>query len=278
MRRLKKKLFLGSSALLLGTLFIVRISFPEVTGRDALYPIENEEEQSFLADSVTMDSVVGEQVPMLSPQPISQALPQRDNPVDTTVAFKYHPVKGVYSYQKCFPDLQDVHIVAARQWGVSPIADRKEAEQRKDELVYVGASPYYDIDSRMNRSIPYLVPRASVLLQRIGRSFMDSLCVKGLPMHKVIVSSVLRTNQDIKKLRKSNVNATEQSCHRFGTTFDIAYGRYNLVTPSYDPNRKPERDETLKRVLSEVLRDFREQGHCYVKYERKQGCFHITVR
>jgi hypothetical protein len=27
-----------------------------------------------------------------------------------------------------------------------------------------------------------------------------------------------------------------------------------------------------------VLRDFREAGRCYVKYEVKQGCFHITTR
>lgn len=37
------------------------------------------------------------------------------------------------------------------------------------------------------------------------------------------------------------------------------------------------RNDTLKWVLSEVLRDFREQGRCYVKYEVKQGCFHMTV-
>jgi hypothetical protein len=31
-------------------------------------------------------------------------------------------------------------------------------------------------------------------------------------------------------------------------------------------------------VLAEVLRDAREAGHCYIKYEVKQGCFHITAR
>ena len=31
-------------------------------------------------------------------------------------------------------------------------------------------------------------------------------------------------------------------------------------------------------ILSEVLRDMREQGRCYIKYEVKQGCFHMTVR
>jgi hypothetical protein len=36
--------------------------------------------------------------------------------------------------------------------------------------------------------------------------------------------------------------------------------------------------DTLKLVLSEVLRDLRESEACYVKYELKQGCFHITAR
>ena len=37
-------------------------------------------------------------------------------------------------------------------------------------------------------------------------------------------------------------------------------------------------NDTLKWVLSEVLRDMREEGRCYIKYEVKQGCFHMTVR
>ena len=35
---------------------------------------------------------------------------------------------------------------------------------------------------------------------------------------------------------------------------------------------------TLKLVLSEVLRDLRKADKCYIKYELKQGCFHITTR
>ena len=36
--------------------------------------------------------------------------------------------------------------------------------------------------------------------------------------------------------------------------------------------------DTLKMVLSEVLRDLRKADRCYVKYELRQGCFHITAR
>ena len=130
----------------------------------------------------------------------------------------------------------------------------------------------------MSSSIPYLVPRASQLLQHIGRRFLDSLAVKGIPLHTLIVTSVLRTEEDVKRLRRINGNASEQSCHRFGTTFDISYNRYHTVSPPGESERRAVRNDTLKFVLSEVLRDARAEGRCFIKYEVKQGCFHITVR
>ena len=181
-----------------------------------------------------------------------------------------HPIRGVANYKVAFPDSQSVQIVAAEKWGVRPVQNREDAEKRKQELVYVGESPYYHID-RLSSSIPYLVPRAAVLLQDIGQAFYDSLYVKGIPFNQLIVTSVLRSMDDVAKLQRHNQNATDRSCHLFGTTFDICYNRYHPVTQYV-------RDDTLKWVLSEVLRDKRQEGRCYIKYEVKQGCFHMTVR
>lgn len=189
-----------------------------------------------------------------------------------------HGIYSVPGFGCTFPDLQDVHIVAARKWGITPVGNREEAELRKDELVYVGSNPYYTMDKQMSYSIPYLVPRASDLLQRISRNFLDSLAIKNIPLHTLIVTSVLRTENDVRSLLRFNHNASEESCHRFGTTFDICYNRYNTVSHPDEPERRPVRNDSLKWVLSEVLRDLREQELCYVKYEVKQGCFHITVR
>ena len=183
---------------------------------------------------------------------------------------KKHRINSVPSYKDAFPDLQETQILAANKNGVRPVQNREEAEKRKNELVYVGESPYYHVD-RLSNSIPYLVPRAAVLLQDIGQAFYDSLYNKGVPFNKLIVTSVLRTIDDVAKLQRHNTNATERSCHLFGTTFDICYNRYHAVT-------RPVRDDTLKYVLSEVLRDKRQEGRCYIKYEVKQGCFHMTVR
>ena len=183
---------------------------------------------------------------------------------------------SVPSFKNTFPDSNSVQMVAARKYGVSPVMDRNEAEMRVKELVYVGANPFFHVD-KLNNSIPYLVPRASILLQDIGRAFYDSLTIKGIPLHKLIVSSVLRTKDDVQKLRNRNQNATENSCHLYGTTFDLCYNRYITVEDPEGPARRAVRNDTLKWVLSEVLRDFRQQERCYIKYEVKQGCFHITV-
>ena len=188
-----------------------------------------------------------------------------------------HPIRSVPRYSEAFPDSQQVQYVSARKWGVASVQNRQEAESRKRELVYVGSSPYYYIE-KMNRSIPYLVPRAAVLLNDIGRAYFDSLQMKQIPLHKFIITSVLRTKDDVEKLRNYNRNATENSCHLYGTTFDICYNRYKTVQDPDGPRRREVRNDTLKWVLCEVLNDMRLNGRCYVKYEVKQGCFHITVR
>ena len=95
---------------------------------------------------------------------------------------KPHRILSVPSYTAAFPDTNAVQLVAAQKWGV-----------------YFHVDPLYS-------SIPYLVPRAAVLLQDIGQAFFDSLYVKGVPFHKLIVTSVLRSQDDVVKLRRRNGN------------------------------------------------------------------------
>lgn len=187
-----------------------------------------------------------------------------------------HRIFSVPHFGNTFPDQQDVQILAANKYGVNPVQNREEAEHSKGKLVYVGSNPFFYVD-KLNSSIPYLVPRASVLLQDIGRAYFDSLQIKGIPLHKIIVTSILRTKDDVAKLRTRNGNATANSCHLYGTTFDVCYNRYKQIQTRQQPRRQVQND-TLKWVLSEVLRDMRDRNRCLVKYEVKQGCFHITVK
>jgi hypothetical protein len=188
-----------------------------------------------------------------------------------------HPIRSVPSYRNTFPDNNDVQISSAISHGIRPLSSRDEMGAVSHNLVFMDSSPYYDVD-KLTSSIPYLVPDAAVLVNDIGKAFLDSLQIKGIPLHKIIVTSVLRTKSDISKLRKGNVNATENSCHLYGTTVDICYNRFVTVEDPDGPSRRKVRNDSLKWVLSEVLRDFRKNDRCHIKYEVKQGCFHLTLK
>lgn len=186
-------------------------------------------------------------------------------------------IRGVVSYRRSFGDLNDVQLKSAKAIGIRPIASREEARNLGDRLDEIGPCELYGMDS-LTHSIPYLVPKASELLDTIGANFLDSLACKGLNPNRVIVTSVTRTKEDVKRLRRTNGNASMNSCHFYGTTFDISWKRFEKVE---DLDGRPMQDvsaDTLKLVLSEVLRDLRKADRCYVKYELKQGCFHITAR
>lgn len=186
-------------------------------------------------------------------------------------------IRGVISYKRSFPDLNEKHLAVAKTIGVRMPADREDAESLKEKLVHITDNEFYSVDS-LTHSIPYLVPRASELLDTIGSNFLDSLTAKGLNPNQVIVTSVLRTQNDVKRLRRRNGNASANSAHCYGATFDVSWKRFKKME---DEDGRPMQDvnsDTLKLVLSEVLRDLRKADKCYIKYELKQGCFHITAR
>ncbi len=185
-------------------------------------------------------------------------------------------IYSIPNFGNAFPDQNDVQLAAAHKYGVKPVIDGEEAEKRKAELVYVGSNPYFYVD-RLRSSIPYLVPKAAVLLQDIGRNFFDSLQIKGIPLHKIIVTSVMRSKANVNMLCGHNGNATQNSCHLYGTTFDICYNRYKTIEDPAGLSRRQVRNDTLKWVLSEVLNDMRSNKRCLIKYEVHQGCFHVTV-
>ena len=157
-------------------------------------------------------------------------------------------IHGVANFGRTFGDLNQKQLNVAQAIGISPIASREEA------------------------------PGAAALLDTIGQNFLDSLTSKGLNPNRIIVTSVLRTEKDVKRLRRRNTNASSNSTHAYGTTFDISWKRFQKVE---DEDGRPMQDvgaDTLKLVLAEVLRDLRRANRCYVKYEIKQACFHITTR
>ena len=188
------------------------------------------------------------------------------------------PNKILYlNAKRIFRDDNDTHLSAVESIGITPLASRDGIKSASRELKMVGGAmrfgePY--VVDRLTHSSPFLVPEAAELLKDIGEAFYDSLRNKHLPQYSIIVTSLLRTDADVKKLSRTNVNASQRSVHCYGTTFDITYTRF----VKHDDEGPSARDVDLKAVLTEVLRDLREQGRCYVKYEVKQACFHITAR
>ena len=278
--RITKKRYLQSFLIVTVVLAIVRLLFPSIANNRTAQTAVRQREA---ADSVGMrsdtahagqavavaqageagndtDKVVleGTYLSKLAPSP----LPSLRYPAGVSPFFKsdgslrHTPIYSVPGYQRTFEDQQDVQLVSASKWGIQPVQNREEAARRKSGLVFVGSNPYVYIE---------------------GRSYFDSLTMKGIPLHKIIVTSVLRSKDDVERLRGHNGNATQNSCHLYGTTFDVCYNRYKTVEPPGE-QRRVVRNDTLKYILAEVLRDMREEKRCYVKYEVNQGCFHITVR
>ncbi|MDO5664234.1 MAG: DUF5715 family protein [Bacteroidia bacterium] len=179
------------------------------------------------------------------------------------------------NYNKEFNDLQDAHLASAILNGISPMALRDDTLKLKEKLVRLPDELELYKMHNITHSIPFLVPSAAQLFIDIAYNFRDSLYSKELPLYRLYLTSILRTDDDLSTLTKRNINASENSTHRYGTTFDISWKRFEQIIPDTLQQIPPER---LKLVLAQVLFDLKKQDRCYVKHERKQACFHITVR
>lgn len=203
----------------------------------------------------------------------------KNNPVvDAEAKTPAKPNKIIYwNCNREFNDMNDTHLKAAKKIGITPLDSKEDVLEASKKLYMIGGplrfgEPY--VVDKLIHSSPFLVKEAVNLLHDIGNAFQDSLKNKHLPPYSILVSSVLRTDNDVKSLSKRNINASQRSVHCYGTTFDISYKRF----VKHDDEGEEAKQVHLKAVLAEVLRDLKKQGRCYVKHEVKQACFHITAR
>lgn len=184
---------------------------------------------------------------------------------------KAHRISTI-NYRRSFNDMNDEHLATAKKIGIKPILSRDDIDNASRPLQKTDDDESYKVD-KLTHSIPYLVPQAAELLSVIGKNFQDSLLMKHLPPAKIIVTSILRTQNDVKRLSRGNVNASKNSAHCYATTFDITYKRFYTKNGDTTDN-----SAKYKAVLAEVLRDLKKQDYCFIKHEVKQACFHITAR
>lgn len=185
---------------------------------------------------------------------------------------EYTKFNGSY---KAFNDLNELHMAAALEKGIVPMQTNADTTKYADKLVRLPQElDLYKID-KLTHSVPFVVNDAAQLMMRIGINFRDSLFSKKMAPYKLIITSVTRSLEDNARLGKKNVNAVENSVHSYGTTVDISWKRFVKKGTEGNNDVPPEQ---LKYVLAQVLHDLRQREQCYVLYETKQACFHITVR
>ncbi len=176
-----------------------------------------------------------------------------------------------------FKDVNDTQIVAAQQFGIVPLSTRAGVDSIASQLIKIESSRAFRVDS-LTHSVPYLTPSASDLLNTIATRFQAKLQAQGLAQYQFIVTSMLRTSDDVRRLRRVNRNAVRNSCHMYGTTFDIAYNCFEKIDSVPDFEGADATHRVLLNTLGETLKELRDDGRCYVKFERGQPCYHITTR
>lgn len=185
-----------------------------------------------------------------------------------------HRIKVNYfgNLRPYFNDSNYIHWAEAERYGIRPLTDTRSHWQIDRPIVKITSCADYYLDTLIF-SRPYLVPEAAKTLREIGHRFRDTIAARGGGDYRIKVTSVLRTPQTVKRLRRRNRNAIDSSVHQLGTTFDISYASYVASAP--EPAHSV---DELKGILAEVLKVMREEGKIWVKYEVGQPCFHITAR
>jgi hypothetical protein len=180
-----------------------------------------------------------------------------------------------------YKDLNKVHLKYAKSNGIKGFKSTKDFNDNikkyvdNDDLVEIETCDYYVVD-KLTHSHPYLIPKAAKLLEDIGIRFQEKLEEHNMKKRYYQVTSILRTGESQRRLSRSNVNASENTSHLYGTTVDITYARV-FSKPKLDEDYEIE-DGPAIRLLSEAIGELRNEKRCVVVTERKERCFHITVR
>ena len=189
------------------------------------------------------------------------------------------------------------HIEAAERLGIDGLTSVEEAStlRNRAELVRIADNGTYVIQE-LDYSVPYVVPSAATLLDKIGDLFQQRLAQRGLPRYKYVVTSVTRTREHQQELQQVNVNAAKKSSHEYGTTVDLHYSKFGYDGRPAAPGSadvyedvlaeeltqafigfSQKYSDQLKAILGRVLISLQDEGTALTIYERRQPVFHVTV-
>lgn len=204
--------------------------------------------------------------------------------VYSPIANYYNHLKKPNSYGRIkvdwYKDLNPLHLKYAKENGIKPFKKNKDFNKelehllKKDKLVLVKSSRNYQVE-RLTHSHPYLVPYSKKFLNDLGKRFQKKLSENNMGTYAYQISSLLRTEETQRNLSKSNKNASSNSSHLYGTTFDIAYD--SVIKKPLPWMKVQVVDPKAIKLLSEAIGELRAEGRCVVVTERIETCFHITV-
>jgi hypothetical protein len=179
-----------------------------------------------------------------------------------------------------YRDYNSVHLRYARLNGITPFKSTAAFREgihgllKDDKLVKISSNKYYVV-KRLSHSHPYLTPQAAQLLEDIGKRFRKKLDENGMGNYAYHITSLLRTKESQKSLSRSNTNASSNTSHLYGTTFDIAYR--SVAKKTFPFMTIEVYDAKAIKLLSEAIGELRRERRCVVVTERIEKCFHITV-
>lgn len=117
---------------------------------------------------------------------------------------------------------------------------------------------------KLVHSRAFLNQQAYLVLKEITSQFLQETNTT------LSISSLTRTSESQKKLSRVNSNATKgHSSHSYGASFDISYSKYG---------DKIGRNYAKEKIVQQILDQMVENGKIYYIKERRQPCFHVTVR
>ncbi len=136
---------------------------------------------------------------------------------------------------------------------------------QKGYLVNVPENNGYWIEN-LKQSRTLLTPKAKKRLDELGRRFRAKITLESERMSYFVISSMTRTEDQQKAVRKRNPNAATpgKSAHSYGVAFDINLVRSGAKNCNYGI-----------QALQEVLSEMQKEGKILLCAESK--CIHVTV-
>jgi hypothetical protein len=161
----------------------------------------------------------------------------------------------------------DNHLYAGENNGFGLIEDENHFKKLIEEqmLVSVNRGVGYEV-MELTHSHPYITPHSKKVLEELGLAFQSQMKKESF----FTLTSVTRTPEQQESLRKRNRNATSGiSSHSYGVSFDISYIRFNGKKGS---------NRDAQKKLEMILNEFQDSNKIFFIKERKQSCYHVTIR